>query len=128
METLFLQYIHWMGWWAYGLVFIGMIAEGETFLFAAIYLAHLRYFNLKILLAVVFLGLIFSDFFWYFVGEFLERKSKFVSKWMGKISKPLDNKLQKRPTITIFIARFAYGIYHATLMRAGALKIPLKLY
>jgi len=128
METLFLHYLVLMGWWVYGLIFIGMIVEGETFLFAAIYMAHLGYLNLKILLVVVFLGLIFSDFFWYFVGEFLERKSKFVRKWMGRVSQPLDSKLHKRPMSTIFMTRFAYGIYHATLMRAGALKISLKLY
>ena len=126
MESLFLHYFISLGLWIYVLIFIGMILEGETFLFAAIYLTRLRYLHLDVLLIVVFLGIIFSDFFWYFVGEILERRSKLVRKWMGKVSKPLDNRLQHRPMSTIFITRFTYGIYHATLMRAGALKISLK--
>jgi membrane protein DedA with SNARE-associated domain len=91
-------------------------------------LARLKYLDLDILLVVVFLGIIFSDFFWYFLGEFLERRSKLVRKWMNKVSKPLDNRLHHKPFSTIFITRFAYGIYHATLIRAGALKLPLKPY
>ena len=47
---------------------------------------------------------------------------------MNKVSKPLDNTLHHKPFSTIFITRFVYGIYHATLIRAGALRLPLRPY
>jgi len=127
MESIFLQYFPLLGFWIYALIFLGMVIEGEAFLFASVYLAQLGYLNLKILLIVVLIGVLFSDFFWYFIGEFLERKSKFVKKWAGKISKPMDGKLLYKPERTIFIMRFT-AIYHGTIMRAGALKIPLMRY
>jgi len=127
MESLFLHYFISLGLWIYALIFIGMIIEGETFLFASIYLAHLDYLNLNILIAVVFSGIVFSDFFWYFIGGHLEKKSQFVRKWMGKISGTLDKRLQRNPVSTLFIMRFTL-IYHGVLMRAGALGIPLISY
>jgi membrane protein DedA with SNARE-associated domain len=127
MESLFLHYFISLGLWVYVLIFIGMIVEGETFLFASIYLAHLEHLNLSVLIAVVFTGIVFSDFFWYFIGKCLEKKSQFVRKWMGKVSGTLDKRLQKNPVSTLFIMRFTL-IYHGVLMRAGALDIPLMSY
>ncbi|HUT95961.1 MAG TPA: hypothetical protein VMW82_00035 [Candidatus Paceibacterota bacterium] len=127
MESLFLHYFISLGLWIYILIFIGMIIEGEAFLFASIYLAHIEYLNLNVLIVVVLAGIIFSDFFWYFLGGHLEKKSKFAKKWIGKISGALDRRLQNNTGSTLFIMRFTL-IYHGVLMRAGALKIPLMSY
>jgi membrane protein DedA with SNARE-associated domain len=127
MESLFLHYFISLGLWIYALIFIGMIIEGETFLFASIYLAHLDYLNLNILITVVFAGIVFSDFFWYFIGGHLEKKSQFARKWMGKVSGVLDKRMQRNPVSTLFIMRFTL-IYHGVLMRAGALGVPLISY
>jgi membrane protein DedA with SNARE-associated domain len=128
METLFLHYLVSAAWLIYILIFIGLILEGDAVLFAAFYVAHQGYLKLEILIPVVFAGALISDILWYKFGSFLEKKSAFVKKQAEKISRPIDRHLRKRPLSTIFISQFVFGLYHATLMRAGAIKVKFWSY
>jgi len=123
METIFLHYLVSATWLIYLLIFIGLILEGDAVLFAAFYLAQQGHLELEILIPVVFAGALTSDILWYKFGSFLEKKSAFVRKQAERISRPIDRHLRKRPLSTIFISQFVFGLYHATIMRAGAIKV-----
>lgn len=127
-HTLFLHYVSSLGVFAYLLVFVGMILEGDVIFFTAVFLAHQRILDLDELLLAVLAGALIGDILWYKIGERLDKKSGFFRRLASKISKSLDRHLVKRPLSTLFIAKFTYGIYHAVLLRAGALKLPFKSF
>jgi membrane protein DedA with SNARE-associated domain len=128
METLFIQHFYFIDWAIYLVIFIGMVLEGEAVLFTAFYLAHQGYLNPQIMILVAFSGTVIGDLLWYVVGEHLEKTSVLARKIAAKISKHADRSLVKRPMATLFIGKFTYGLYHGLLLRAGALKINLKMY
>lgn len=110
----------------YFLVFIGMIIEGDAFLFLAVFLLHRGFFQLDFLVLSVFTGALFGDWLWYELGRWLNASNSWVSRWAERIARPLDPQLAKRPFRTILLTKFTYGIHHAVLMRAGASHHPYK--
>jgi len=128
METLIIQHLYFIGWIVYLIVFIGMILEGEAILFTALYLAHQGHLKPEIIILVALSGMFIGDILWYKLGSRLEKSSAFARKIAARVSKRLDKHLIKQPLTTIFIGKFTYGIYHAILLRAGALKIRFKTF
>lgn len=128
METLFIQYLYFLGWVVYLIIFIGMILEGEAVLFTAFYLAHQGHLRPEIVILVAMSGIFIGDILWYRLGGHLEKSSVIARKIAAKVSKRLDKHLIKQPLTTIFISKFTYGIYHGVLLRAGALKIRFKTF
>ena len=126
MQSIFLHYITELGAFSYLLVFVGMVLEGEVVIFASFYLAHQGYLNLPIVVLFAISGIIIGDVLWYKIGEHLHKSSPLFKKVSEKIGKPFDRQLHRRPIFTLFIAKFTYGIYRTTLMRAGAIKVPFK--
>jgi membrane protein DedA with SNARE-associated domain len=128
METLFIQHLYFLDWGVYLIIFIGMILEGEAVLFTAFYLAHQGHLRPEIVVFVALAGIFIGDILWYKLGAHLEKSSIIARKIAAKASKQLDRRLVRRPLITIFISKFTYGIYHAVLLRTGALKIRFKTF
>jgi len=128
METLFIQHLYFLDWAIYPIIFIGMLLEGEAVLFAAFYLAHQGHLKPEIIILVALSGIFIGDILWYKLGARLEKSSAIARKIAAKVSKRLDKHLIKQPLTTIFISKFTYGIYHAVLLRAGALKIRFKTF
>jgi membrane protein DedA with SNARE-associated domain len=112
----------------YVALFLGMILEGDLILFAAGFLSQQGVFTLPIMLSVAFVGVLFGDALWYRAGVLLKVRAKRVEVLVGKIARPFDYHLEKRPFRTIFISKFIYGLHHAILMRAGMLHIPFRKY
>lgn len=128
MESFFLSYISYWKPLAYFFVFLGMILEGDMVLFTVSFLAFTGLLNWILVLFTVLSGIWIGDLFWYWIGTHLKGSNNFLARWVHRITTPFDQHIAKRPFKTILISKFAYGIHHAILIRAGALGIPVKKY
>jgi len=127
MDSLLLHYLESYKLLAYLIIFIAMIFEGDVVLFLAFYLAHQGYFKLSNIIAVAIVGILLGDLGWYHIGKYLEN-APLIKNYFKKIGGPIDYHLKKNPFRAIFISKFMYGIHHALLMRAGALRVNLKKF
>lgn len=126
MNFLVLQSLSAWAPLGYGLVFIGMMVEGDVILFSAAFLANQGFFNIGLIVPIIAGGVLLGDALWYKLGEhFNKNPDSMRNRWVSKIAKPFDNHLVHRPLHTIFISKFTYGLHHIILMRAGALNIGL---
>lgn len=124
---MFLHYLSEYQTLGYLIIFLGMMIEGDILLFTAGFLAYRGYFNIDALSLIVFSGVILGDNLWYVFGEILKKES-FIYKFIKRIASPFDEHLKNRTARTIFIAKFAYGLYRPLLLRAGSLYLPFKKF
>jgi membrane protein DedA with SNARE-associated domain len=123
-----LQYIAERGWLISIIIFIAMFLEGDVVLFSAFYLANLGHLNALILILIGIIGVTFGDMVWYKIGEHLEKRSPVFRKIAARITKTWDQRLQNYPVSTLCVTKFTYGIHHAILLRAGAIRLSFKKY
>lgn len=119
---------HYLTLWppvGYLFIFVGLAVEGEATLFAVAFLTKLGYFSLTWALAATLSGVFIGDFLWYVLGRYLEAAPVLIRQWVARVAAPFDGHIARRPLRTIFITKFAYGIHHAVLVRAGSLNLPL---
>lgn len=126
METLFLHYIESYEWLAYILIFIALLIEGEAVLFISAYLVHQGYLKIEMLLPVVAVAVLTGDVLWYKFGTYIEESVPFIKKRLTKLTGPVDKLILTKTFHTIILAKFAYGMNRATLVRFGALKVPFR--
>jgi len=109
----------------YAIIFFGIMIEGDIILFTAGFLTHQGYFDVGIILILLFLGAIIGDNIWYVLGEVMGEKKLFlkVKKFIEKVTSPFDEHLKSRTARTIFISKFAYGLYRPIILKAGVLKL-----
>lgn len=127
MESLILQDIAAWRFLSYAIIFIGMLFEGEVFLFTAFFLASGGYIDPLDTLFFVVVGTLTGDLLWYFIGPHAER-IRFIQKILSPIARKIDNQLKKRPTLTILISKFIYGFHRPTLLRARLAGISLRQF
>lgn len=110
----------------YAIIFFGMMIEGDGLLFTAAFLTHQGIFDVGDMAVVVLGGVLIGDSLWYWLGaRFAGSPSfAFVSRWLERATARFDTHLSSRMFRTIFISKFAYGLHHPILMRAGAIGIP----
>jgi len=121
--------IHYLITWrslAYVIIFLGMIVEGDAFVFATAFLAHQGAFEPIAAFFVLFAGVLVGDVLWYKLGKRAKNSSFFFVRWANHITAPFDAHLKERTFRTLFVSKFLYGFHHPTLMRAGNLGLPLK--
>lgn len=73
-------------------------------------------------------GVFVGDLIWYWLGARYQHSSFFLIRFFQAIARPLDRHLVVRPFYTIFISKFIYCLNHATIFRAGALNVPLRIF
>lgn len=112
----------------YAIVFLGMVLEGDLILFTAAFLANLGVFEPLPLLLTALSGAVIGDFLWYKLGAHLDRFPKRLVAFIERLAAPFDRSLVRRPLRTLFITKFAYGLHHFVLVRAGTINFPLKLF
>ena len=127
MTGFIIQSIDVWGYWAYALLFLGLLFEGETFLFAAFFLVRQGHLSLPGVFVVAFFGVLAGDWMWYWVGRHLERFTWLAGK-MGALAGPIDRQLIRRPFHTLFLSKFVYGIHRITQIRSGAIRIEAKTF
>ena len=124
MDSYLLDYLILWQKFAYLLIFIGIVLEGDIILFASAFLAYKGFFNLWYVLFIAFLGANIGGLFWYKTGYWLNNLSSLFNKFINRF-KFLDNHLEVRPFHTIFVSKFVYGFHTLIFMRAGILNFNL---
>ncbi|MBI3335351.1 MAG: VTT domain-containing protein [Candidatus Portnoybacteria bacterium] len=125
MESLLAHYILFWRPLGYSLVFLGMIFEGDILLFTVSFLTHQGFFDVGDMFFTILGGVLVGDLFWYWVGFRFHKHPIFLNKWVHRVAQPFDSHLTHRTFRTILLSKFAYGIHHGILMRAGALKVNI---
>jgi len=105
-----------------------MMIEGDMTLFAVAFLASQNFFNPLKVSIVVFLGVIIGDILWYWAGKKFKGSSFFVIRWASRVTRPFDDHLKKRTFRTIFLSKFAYGLHHILLSRAGSINVNFRKF
>lgn len=127
MESLLANYLTAWEPLGYILIFIGMMFEGDTVLYAGAFLVHQGALSLVPMILSALWGMILGDNLWYSLGVKLRKSGAMpaIAKWV-EIAKPFDEHLQKKPFRTIFFAKFTYGFNRAIIARAGMLNLKWK--
>lgn len=128
VDSLVLHYLEIWRPVGYGLIFFGMIFEGDIFLFTAGFLVFQGFLSGCLTFFVVFSGVLIGDSWWYLLGHWINSSPHPFNRWLVRIVKPFDNHLMNWSLHTIFISKFIYGIHHLILIRAGILGLPYKKY
>lgn len=111
----------------YGIVFLGMIFEGDAILFAAAFLAREHFFTLRTTIPTVLAGVLIGDLFWYQLGKLAHHSLPRVKQWAERIAAPLDNQLGDRPFHCFLLSKFIF-IGHGVLVRAGMIKMDMRSF
>lgn len=110
--------------YAYLIVFLGSLIEGESIILSASALAYMGYLNLYYIMGLAFCGTWFADQMLYFLGRFHGDK---IFKRFPKLKAPAGKAfalLKKWDTLFIIACRFIYGIRMTSCIVVGASGIP----
>ncbi len=129
MASLLFSYLIWWRPIGYALISFGMMLEGDIVLFAGALLMHQGFFDVGDMVVVVLGGVLIGDVLWYYLGfRLIGRAPSFLVRWIERIAYPFDAHIRERPFRTIFISKFAYGMHHALLARAGMIRLPFRKF
>lgn len=119
---------HFLQEFGYLALFLGTFFEGETVLVLAGFLAFRGYMDIKIVMAVAFLGSYAGDQLWYFLGrrhgrKLLARKPR----WQTMGDKALDH-IRRHPDLWVLSFRFVYGLRTVMPVAIGLSGYPPRRY
>ena len=121
MEALIAHY-------GYLAVLVGTFLEGETVLILAGFAAHRGYLQLPLVIAAAFLGTLFGDQLFFYLGR---RHSEYLlSKrphWRPRLERA-QTLIQSYRVPIILGFRFLYGLRTVTPFALGMSQIPLRLF
>ena len=115
---------------AYVVIFLGLIFEGEIILISAGILAHLGALDFGITLFFVLFGGLVKTLLFYRLGEFIHKKWNHT-KLMKYIEERVFNFMphfDKKPFWSIFISKFIMGVNYLVIIFSGYKKIDYKTY
>ncbi len=128
--TFFIHFIQSHAPWAWLLLFIGILIEGEVTLIIAGILGFQHALSLPEIIFVAALGAVAKTFLGYAIGSWLSKKwpqSKFL-KYIERRILTLLPKFRERPFWSIFISKFVYGANNVTLIFSGYMKTALNIF
>jgi membrane protein DedA with SNARE-associated domain len=128
METFFIHYLTINRFLGYGLIYFGLIFEGDVFLFATAFLTKLKFFDFFDMLFIATAGILSGDFFWYGLGRWLGGKSERLRHWAGRLGPGIEASLQRNFFRTLLISKFAYGTHHLLLVKIGLSRYSLRRF
>jgi len=129
IDTL-LNFVIFYQTFAYIILFLGMIFEGEIILLFAGILLYLGAINLIPTIILASAGLVSKSFIAFNLGSFIQRKFP-NSRFIKYIDKKIDYFLpdfQEKPFWSIFISKFLVGLNNFTLIFSGYLKLKFRTY
>ena len=103
---------------AYGIIYLGLLFEGEFFLISAGILAHLGALNVWLGLLIALLGGLSKTFMGYALGEFLYKifnHHKFF-KYIQKRVYIILPRFKTKPFWSIFISKFIAGANNVVII------------
>lgn len=114
----------------YGVIFLGLIFEGELFLISTGILVHLGALNFWVTLSFVLLGGLAKTFLGYALGVFLYKKFNHhrFFKYIEKRVYTVLPRFKEKPFWSIFISKFIMGINYLVIMFCGFERINYKKF
>ncbi|MFA6325013.1 MAG: VTT domain-containing protein [Candidatus Paceibacterota bacterium] len=116
--------------WAYLIIFVGLIFEGELILITAGILAHLGALDFGFALVFIYFGGLSKTFLGYYIGQLIHKKwheNKFLKFIEKRVFIMMPNFNQK-PFWSIFISKFIMGVNHMVIIFSGYMNIDFKKY
>jgi membrane protein DedA with SNARE-associated domain len=113
-----------IGLYGYAAIFIGTFLEGETILVAAGFAAHRGYLHLTGVILSAFLGTLFGDQLYFYLGRY--KGTDYLGKkprWQ-KASTRVFSMIKNHRVLLILSFRFLYGLRTVTPFLLGAGKVP----
>lgn len=113
---------------AYGLIYLGLIFEGEFFLISTGILAHLGALSFWFALLFIVLGGISKTFLGYALGEYLYKKfnKNNVFLYVQKRVYNVFPRFKTKPFWSVFISKFIMGINYLVVIFCGYEKVNYK--
>lgn len=116
---------------AYILIILGVILEGEIVVILAGIFAHLGSINILVAFGVIIIGGVIKSFIGYSLGSYLKDKhsnSYLLIKAEKRVNRILPS-FDRRQFLSIFLSRFLiFGIYWFALIFAGYKKTNIRLF
>ena len=115
---------------AYGIIYLGLIFEGEFFIISTGILVHLGALNFWFSLLFLLLGGLSKTLLGYALGEFLYKKfnhHKFFKYIQRRVYRVLP-RFKTQPFWSIFISKFIIGANHVVIIFSGYEKIDYKKF
>lgn len=115
---------------AYGLIYLGLIFEGEFFVISTGILAHIGALNFWFSLLFILLGGISKTFLGYALGEFLYKKFNrhAVFLFIQKRVLNIFPRFKTKPFWSIFVSKFIMGVNYWVIIFSGYEKIDYKQF
>jgi len=115
---------------AYGLIFVGLIFEGEFVLISTGILAHLGALNFWFALCFIYAGGACKTMLGYYIGRLINNKfhNKKILRYLEKRVFDIMPNFKEKPFWSIFISKFIMGINHIVIIFSGYEKIKFKKY
>ena len=114
----------------YGLIYVGIIFEGEFFLICTGILTHLGALNFYFALCFVLLGGLSKTLIGYSLGKFLYKRfnyNKFFKYVQKRVYRILPG-FKTKPFWSIFISKFIMGANHLVIIFCGFERIDYKKF
>jgi len=128
MSPLILHYLTIWRPLGYLLVFLGLIFEGDIFVFTSAFLTKLNFFDVGDIIIVALLAILLGDSFWYWIGHRVNHSKIGIIRKLrslaGKIEVNFNNNFFRK----MLISKFAYGTHHLTLIKIGMSGMPWKKF
>ena len=116
----------WQEILAYAAVITAVFLEGETALLTSAFAAKMGYLNVVIVGILAFVGTIFSDWLWFFIGRSRAKKLLFKKEKLSKTAQKGDLLLEKYPYLILLGYRYIYGLRTIIPMIIGMSTIKIK--
>lgn len=120
-------------WYRYSILIPLSFIEGPLIAFIAGTLAAVGFFNIYFLIALFFVRDIIFDAVYYAIGYF-GKDTRFANRMLARLKITPDHLArarslwERRPMMTMFIGKLAYGIASAFIVAVGMMKMPLGLF
>lgn len=115
---------------AYGIIFLGLIFEGEFVVISVGILSHLGALNFWFSLLFILLGAISKTFLGYALGGFLYKKFNHhrIFKYIQKRVYNVFPRFKVKPFWSIFVSNFIMGVNYLVVVFCGYEKIDYKKF
>lgn len=113
---------------AYSLIFLGILIEGDAMLFIASFLAFQGFFLPGYVIGIAVVAVLLRDSLLRGIGKKMAKSHHWIDRWSEGIAAPFEPHLTARPTHSLLVAKFVYGLHLAIILRIGALKISDKKF
>jgi membrane protein DedA with SNARE-associated domain len=117
-----------VNYFGYPAIVIGTFFEGEIILILAGFAAHRGYLHLPLVILAAFLGTLFGDQLYFFLGR--RRGQAVLSKhpnWKGRIAR-FNALMNKYDSVILLLFRFLYGLRTVGPFAIGLSDIPVKKF